>query len=252
MIFRGACGHAIIILAILTSSDGINALGMNNKMATRTTTTIEHTNSILANLSSHGMEKKELPHHKELRRASILVPLFERPIQESSSSQSNLHVLFTQRPQKMKSHGGEVCFPGGKQDEDDRGCDITTALREAHEEVGLHPDHVQQIARMETIESKHSLCVTPIIGLIQPSSAAEPSQLTLNEHEVEAAFAVPLEYFTIPENLASIQKIQYGVDGREFLMRTYLFDDPESGRQFRIWGLTAHVIHHVAELAFSR
>lgn len=216
-----------------------------------TQTTIEHTNSILANLSSHGMEKKELPHHNELRRASILVPLFERPQSQQSSSSSNLHVLFTQRPQKMKSHGGEVCFPGGKQDEEDEGCDITTALREAQEEVGLDPNHVEQIARMESIESRYSLCVTPIVGLIRPSSVAEPSQLTLNEGEVEAAFAVPLEYFTIPENLASIQKVQYGANG-EFLMRTYLFDDPESGRQFRIWGLTAHVIHQVAELAFSK
>lgn len=240
MILSGALWYAITTLAILMSS-GINALG--NKIMTTRATTTEHTNSILANLISHGMEKKELPHHNELRRASVLVPLFERSRQ--------VHVLFTQRPQKMKSHGGEVCFPGGKQDEEDGGCDITTALREAHEEVGLDPDHVQKIARMEAIESKHSLCVTPIVGLIEPSSAAEPSQLTLNEHEVEAAFAVPLEYFTIPENLASIQKIQYGANG-EFLMRTYLYDDPESGRQFRIWGLTAHVIHHVAELALSK
>ena len=51
---------------------------------------------------------------------------------------SSIHVLFTQRPQNMKSHGGEVCFPGGKQDPEDNGCDITTALREANEEVGLN------------------------------------------------------------------------------------------------------------------
>ena len=235
------------IILMSSGADSLATNNSNNKMASPTT--IEHTNSVLANLSSHGMEKKELPHHYKLRRASILVPLFERPQQSSSSS--NLHVLFTQRPQKMKSHGGEVCFPGGKQDEEDEGCDITTALREAQEEVGLDPNYVQQIARMETVESLHSLCVTPIVGLIEPSSAAEPSGLTLNEHEVEAAFAVPLEYFTIPENLASIKKIQYGANG-EFLMRTYLFDDPESGRQFRIWGLTAHVIHQVAELAFSK
>lgn len=204
----------------------------------------------LTNLSLHGLQKKELSHHQELRRASILVPLFERPPSENSSS-SSIHVLFTQRPQNMKSHGGEVCFPGGKQDPEDNGCDITTALREAKEEVGLDPNFVQKLARMETIESKHSLCVTPIVGFIEPPSAAEPSQLTLNEQEVEAAFAVPLEYFTMDENCASIETIQWGKN-REFIMRTYLFDDPESGRQFRIWGLTAHVVHQVAQLAFSK
>jgi 8-oxo-dGTP pyrophosphatase MutT (NUDIX family) len=249
MIFR-TNGFALTFLTIILMSNKINSLATNNNnMASQTKEHIIH--PALKNLSSHGMEKKELPYHQELRRASILVPLFERPLQQSSPHESNLHVLFTQRPQKMKSHGGEVCFPGGKQDAEDGGCDVTTALREAHEEVGLDPSHVCAVARMETVESKHSLCVTPIVGLIQPSSAAEPSKLTLNEHEVEAAFAVPLEYFTIPENLASIEMIKYGAN-REFLMRTYLFDDPESGRQFRIWGLTAHVVHQVAQLAFSR
>ena len=229
----------------MSSKTNSLALG-NSNMSSRT---VEYTSPALANLSSHGMEKKELPRHNELRRASVLVPLFERQPESTQRTDSNLHVLFTQRPQKMKSHGGEVCFPGGKQDAEDGGCDVTTALREAHEEVGLEPNLVQPIARMETVESKHSLCVTPIVGLIQPPSAAEPSQLTLNESEVDAAFAVPLEYFSNPDNLASVQKIRWGTE--EFTMRTYLFDDPESGRQFRIWGLTAHVVHEVAQLALS-
>ena len=229
-------------------------INSNVSLALSMTTATEHRRypTILTNLSLHGLQKKELSHHQELRRASILVPLFERyPSENSSSASSSIHVLFTQRPQNMKSHGGEVCFPGGKQDPEDNGCDITTALREANEEVGLDPTLVQQLARMETIESKHSLCVTPIVGFIEPPSAAEPSQLTLNEQEVEAAFAVPLEYFIMDENCASIETIQWGKN-REFIMRTYLFDDPESGRQFRIWGLTAHVVHQVAELAFSK
>ena len=237
---------AISILAIIFMNSNVSlALSMTSSSTEQNRYPIA-----LTNLSLHGLQKKELSHHQELRRASILVPLFERPTENSSSS-SSIHVLFTQRPQNMKSHGGEVCFPGGKQDPEDNGCDITTALREANEEVGLDPNLVQQLARMETIESKHSLCVTPIVGFIEPPSAAEPSQLTLNEQEVEAAFAVPLEYFTIDENCASIETIQW-VKNREFIMRTYLFDDPESGRQFRIWGLTAHVVHQVAELAFSK
>lgn len=237
---------AISILAIIVINSNVSlALSMTSSSTEQNRYPIA-----LTNLSLHGLQKKELSHHQELRRASILVPLFERPTENSSSS-SSIHVLFTQRPQNMKSHGGEVCFPGGKQDPEDNGCDITTALREANEEVGLDPNLVQQLARMETIESKHSLCVTPIVGFIEPPSAAELSQLTLNKQEVEAAFAVPLEYFTIDENCVSIETIQWGKN-REFIMRTYLFDDPESGRQFRIWGLTAHVVHQVAELAFSK
>ena len=208
---------------------------------------------VLSRLRSLGMDKKELPHHADLRRASILVPLFERTIAEkqhsSYSYQSNIHVLFTQRPQKMKSHGGEVCFPGGKQDPEDELDDIRTALREAHEEVGLHSAYIESIARLETVESKHSLCVTPIVGIIHPPSVAEPSQLKLNTTEVEAAFAVPLEYFADPENW-EITKVKWS--GGDFLIRTYLWDDVESGCQFKIWGLTAHVIHHVATMAFIK
>mmetsp|Transcript_21581 Transcript_21581/g.46947 ORF Transcript_21581/g.46947 Transcript_21581/m.46947 type:complete len:255 (+) Transcript_21581:91-855(+) len=209
---------------------------------------------VLSKLRSLGMGKKELPHHKELRRASILVPLFERNNVNVESSQtsceSNIHVLFTQRPKTMRSHGGEVCFPGGKQDDEDEGDDVRTAMREAHEEVGLHPKFIDGIARMETLESKHSLCVTPIIALVQPSSVAEPSQLQLNADEVEAAFAVPLHYFADPDNCHAIEKVKWS--GNDFLLRTYLYDDPESGRQFRIWGLTAHVAHLVATKAFCK
>lgn len=218
----------------------------NNKMIS------EEEGDVISKLRSLGLDKKDLPQHAELRRASILVPLFERSkssSQKVTSDSNNIHVLFTQRPKRMKSHGGEVCFPGGKQDKEDEGCDIQTAVREANEEIGLHHEHIESISRMETIESKHGLCVTPIIGLIQPSSKAEPSQLQLNEDEVEAAFAVPLIHFTNDDN-CSIDMIKW--KGYEFPMRTYIYDDEESASQYKIWGLTAHVVHQVAMHAYRK
>lgn len=207
---------------------------------------------LLQRLQSIGLEKKDLPHHKELKRASVLVPLFERSSDSTDGvqSKSNLHVLFTQRPTKMSSHAGEVCFPGGRQDEEDNGDDVVTATREAYEEVGLHPQHIKPIGRMETVESKHSLCVTPIIGLIEPSLKAEPSNLILNADEVEVAFAIPLAFFADPCNCVSETSIQYG-RWKNFIMREFLFDDDLSGRQFRIWGLTAHIVYTVAHIAFE-
>lgn len=257
-------GGSLIIQPILafvfvaTRSSNSDTLGADRHITTLKMT--DATEDILARLRSLGLSKKDLPHHLDMKRASVLVPLFERKhdfdgesSRQTSSTQqykSNLHVLFTQRPRKMSSHGGEVCFPGGRQDPEDDGDDVFTALREAHEEVGLHPRYIDTIGRMETVESKHSLCVTPIIGLVQPPTEAEPSRLKMNEDEVEAAFAVPLEYFTIPENCVSKVRVKYGRG--ELLMRTYLFDDPESGRMFTIWGLTAHIIHEVARLAYRK
>jgi coenzyme A diphosphatase NUDT7 len=233
------------ILAFSFAGDNKNT---NIKQSTTMTAT-----DVLKRLQSLGLDKKDLPHHAELKRASVLVPLFERDVIDSTSDttmNSKLHVLFTQRPAKMSSHGGEVCFPGGRQDESDNGDDVVTATREAYEEVGLHPQYVEAIGRMETVESKHSLCVTPIIGLVNPSLKAEPSNLSLNADEVEAAFAVPLSYFANPENCVSQTTIQYG-RWSNFVMREYFFDDLSSGRKFRIWGLTAHIAHAVAELAFN-
>lgn len=215
-----------------------------------TATNMSEDKGVIGKLRSVGMEKKEMPHHADLRRASVLVPLFDRGGGSSDNETANtIHVLLTQRPQKMKSHGGEVCFPGGKQDPEDDGDDIRTALREAHEEIGLNPRFVERIARLQTLESRYSLCVTPIIGLIDPPTAAEPSQLKLNEEEVEAAFAVPLDYFLKQDNLHSIQKAEWR--GDEFMLRTYLYDCPENGRRFKIWGLTAHIVHQVAKLSFE-
>jgi len=228
------------LLAFATSNDTYDQSTSSTINMAENNIVIQN-NEVITKLRSLGMDKKDLPGHKELRRASILVPLFER-------EDSEIHVLFTQRPKKMKSHGGEVCFPGGKQDPDDKEDDVLTAMREAQEEVGLDPKYIESIARMQTVESKHSLCVTPIIGLIQPPSAAEPSRLKLNSDEVEAAFAVPLKYFL--DNHHSIEKVKWR--GYDFLIRTYLYDDPESGCQFKIWGLTAHVIHLVATMAFGK
>ncbi len=119
-----------------------------------------------------------------------------------------------------------------------------------YEEVGLQSQHIECIARMDAVESKqHSLCVTPIIGLIRPPSAAEPSRLKLNAGEVDAAFAVPLLYFANPDNCHAVETYKWR--GADVRIRTYVYDDPESGRQFKIWGLTAHVVHAVAEIAFS-
>ena len=248
MICAGTIFSTLLLAFVATDnidSDRNNIISM--KMA-------DSDGNVISRLRSLGMHKKESTYHTDLgRRASILIPMFFRADTKSTSetvTNNHIHVLFTQRPKTMKSHGGEVCFPGGKQDPCDEGNDIITALREANEEIGLHDQYVEIIARMEALESKHALCVSPIIGLIKSSSKAEPSQLKLNTDEVEAAFAVPLKYFVDPDNCNSIEKVQWR--GEEFLLRTYLYDDPESGRQFKIWGLTAHVIHLVATHAFGK
>jgi 8-oxo-dGTP pyrophosphatase MutT (NUDIX family) len=192
--------HSLLLAFIAITNDNFSS-GLSTIMTTTMTETgagggrCRSTSDIIERLRSIGMEKKESSYHSTLRRASVLVPLFERSTAATDNDDDGIHVLLTRRPSTMKSHGGEVCFPGGKMDDEDDGDDIRTALREAYEEIGLHPQNVHIQSRMDTIESKHSLCVTPIIGIVQPSELAEPINLTLNTDEVEKAFAVPLRYF---------------------------------------------------------
>lgn len=227
-------------------------------MATSTTTTEEkEIDVIIRRLRSLGMEKKESHRHSSLRRASVLVPLFVR----DHDDDDGVHVLLTRRPSSMKSHGGEVCLPGGKMDDIlDDGNDVSTALRETYEEVGIESHHVEVLSRMSTIESKHSLCVTPIVGWIRQSHVAEPRNLYTNPREVETAFAVPLRYFADPNNVVHEERVVWR--GEEFAMRTYHYyvddnDDNDDGgvgegrRKFVIWGLTSYILRLVARLAYG-
>jgi hypothetical protein len=112
---------------------------------------------------------------------------------------------------------------------------------------------------MKSLESKHSLCVTPIIGWIRPSIMAEPSQLSTNTTEVECAFAVPLKYFADPANVVREERVKWR--GEEFAMRTYHYHDMDEGgeddggdferQKFVIWGLTAYIVRHIAKLAYG-
>ena len=196
---------------------------------------------VVQRLRKIGMDPKDKPHHTGKRRASILVPLFR-------IESGEWRMLLTKRPMNLRTHAGEVCFPGGKQDEQDGLNDIRTALREANEEVGLDEQYITPICRLETIESAHGLCVTPVVAVVHPHTVVAPESLTLSSAEVEAAFSVPLNYFVADDNHASKEEVFWS--GETFIMRVFMYEETAQ-RSFRIWGLTAHVAHLVAELALD-
>jgi 8-oxo-dGTP pyrophosphatase MutT (NUDIX family) len=179
------------------------------------------------------------------KRASVLIPIL-----------SNGTILLTQRNRKLRSHGGQVCFPGGRQDDDDNGDDVQTALREAREEVGLDDKSVRPIGRLPALISQHGLCVTPIIGRVVAKdddnvndADALVDSLVLSKDEVDAVFVVPLEYFADDANLSRpVECIAW--HGDTFEMRTYEYT--YQTRSFTIWGLTAYIAHQVASVATFR
>ena len=218
-------------------------------------------------------------YHATLKRASILVLL---------DSQGN--ILFNQRSMHLKSHPGEICFPGGKQDPSDLQHqsihpDIFTALRECHEEVGLQFDicpfdetnattypHLEILGLMPTLESKHHLCVTPIIAMTDLHH--NDLQLKINVSEVDAAFWAPLHFFVqnTPEQL-----IPFPWKNETFWYRNYSYlnstinhnestsvsnsrEDKQSNNKkqkkkskndsYNITGLTAHIAYELAQFTF--
>ncbi|KAM9063844.1 peroxisomal coenzyme A diphosphatase NUDT7 isoform 2-T2 [Sarcophilus harrisii] len=153
---------------------------------------------------------------------SVLLPLLVK--------EEKIYVLFTVRSKKLRTSPGEVCFPGGKREPGDTD-DITTALREAQEEIGLQPHQVEVICRLVPYINKNGAMITPVVGFIDSSFQAQP-----NPHEVSEVFLVPLEYFLNPRTHFSFHAIVFG---HSFRIHSFGYMDPQNQSIYQIWGLTA-------------
>lgn len=165
-----------------------------------------------------GAKYSYLSNHKY----SVLVPLVAR--------EGKLHLLFTVRSEKLRRGPGEVCFPGGKRERTDVD-DVATALREAQEEVGLHPHQVEVVCRLVPCLFEKKKLVTPVVAFIDPNFQAQP-----NPDEVKDVFLVPLDYFLYPHVYYPHHVTQAG---HSFVMHCFEYTCPEGGMTYFIRGLTA-------------
>jgi 8-oxo-dGTP pyrophosphatase MutT (NUDIX family) len=161
---------------------------------------------------------------RELARASVLVPVVmrDRPT-----------VLLTERTTHLSTHSGQVAFPGGRQDETDLDA-AHTALREAHEEIGLDPGMIEVIGQMPTYTTGSQFIVTPVVALVSPDH-----RLMLNAFEVADAFEVPLEFLMNPAHHRH-HALEWAGARREWFSMPYM--DGTSERF--IWGATAAMLRN--------
>jgi 8-oxo-dGTP pyrophosphatase MutT (NUDIX family) len=164
---------------------------------------------------------------REPTHASVLVPLVQR---------DEVTVLLTQRTDHLTDHPGQISFPGGRAEPEDKDA-IATALREAEEEIGLHARHIDVLGSLPTYTTGTGFIVTPVVALIHPPFSVEP-----DPDEVAEIFEVPLAFLMSPANHR-----RHGVelDGvtREFLSMPWATPD-EAPRHYFIWGATAMMLRN--------
>jgi 8-oxo-dGTP pyrophosphatase MutT (NUDIX family) len=151
------------------------------------------------------------------KKAAVLIAITDR---------DEPGVLLTVRREHLRTHAGQVAFPGGHIEPGETAP--AAALREAHEEVLLDPAAVELIGSIENYRTVTGYNVTPVLGVIPPGLPLSP-----HEHEVAELFEAPLDFLIDPAN----QRLETALlQGRERRYYEIIWD----GR--RIWGATAGMI----------
>ena len=148
--------------------------------------------------------------------SAVLIPLFEE--------RSECHAWMVRRSQNLRNHSGQVAFPGGKHDADDDSL-LTTALREAEEEIGLARTDVDVLGAFDDLVTTTGYVITPYVAWVRADLLFTP-----NPAEVARVFAAPLGAFLeAPEGV--FPRIGWQIEGE------------------LVWGATAMIVSRLAALA---
>jgi len=159
------------------------------------------------------------------RASAVLVPLYEHD--------GEVHVVLTRRAQHLRSHRGEVSFPGGGQEPGEALAD--TALREAAEEVGLERSSVELVGELDHLETVTSRSfIVPFVGILPGRPSLHP-----NPTEVERILHVPLGELLEPD---VFREERWGLPPMD---RPIWFFELEGDT---VWGATAAVLRNLLAL----
>src|SRR6266581_9228029 len=161
-------------------------------------------------------------HRPLARKAAVLIGLFEQ--------EEELYLAFIRRATTLRSHSGEIAFPGGSVDLTDT-SPVEPALREAQEEIGLDPSRVEVLGILPPVFTVVSnFLITPVIAYLPQG----PGTLQLEASEVAELILIPFRGLADPAITHTEEWTRSG------LTRTIYFFDYGP---YRIWGATARILN---------
>jgi 8-oxo-dGTP pyrophosphatase MutT (NUDIX family) len=163
-----------------------------------------------------------------LKPAAVLIPIQERADGD--------YIVLTKRGDDMPTHKGQIAFPGGRVHVGDADL-IATALRESQEEIGVAPEHVRVLGRLDEFTAGYGIVVTPVVGVI-------PSQydFRLDPAETSAVASVPIRSLMEP---GTYVKNAHLSPGGHPSYHFYISDG------WDVWGVTARILVQFLELAYG-
>lgn len=197
------------------------------------------TKALIERLSVHEQKRRRGDHDLNpgmepsdpLRPAAVLVPLIDHG--------DIINVLLTQRTDHLHHHAGQISFPGGRLEKEDGNPEnfdafVAAALRETHEEIGLSPNNIAIIGRLDDYITRTGFKVIPVVAIVRP-----PLALNLDDFEVAEAFEVPLPFLMNESNHRRETRQFNGRDAHFFAM-------PYESRF--IWGATAGMLRNLFDV----
>lgn len=182
-----------------------------------------------------------------MKRASVLIPLVKKD--------NSYFILFQLRSKTMKHQPGEICFPGGKIEDNE--LPLEACLRETYEEIGIKEDDINIISPLDIYVSHANLIIHPFLGLIK-----DMNNLNINKSEVDHVFLVPLKYLLdydvtcytndvkiIPSDDFPYHKIPHK-ENYKFAKGDYPVWFYEY-KNYVIWGITARILENFLEFIKS-